>query len=87
MPERYCRIIDGSVGSDTNAADDGAYDLFQVAGTPEELGAMIADSLNASELYGGECGSYVENGIPIYLKLTIRIAPSQAVDESLPKEV
>lgn len=72
---RTCKIIDGQVGKTPAADDDGAYDLLDVEGTPEEVGKAIADSLAEADLFGGGQGTYLERGQPIYINITIRLEP------------
>jgi len=72
--DRFCTIIHGGVGRDENAADDGAYDLLDVSGTPEEVGRAIAESLKATDLWNAQGGGAIEDrGRPVFLNLTIRI--------------
>jgi hypothetical protein len=83
--ERYCKIVDGSVGTGPSADDDGAYDLFNRAGTPDEIGKAIADSLKTTDLLGGRGWHIEENGGCAFVRLTIRIAPNRAVHDALPE--
>src|SRR5262252_6471985 len=46
---RYCRVVGASI-VDQQGRGDGAYDLHDVKGTPEEVGAKIAASLKESSL-------------------------------------
>lgn len=74
---RVCRIVCGGVGDDRAADGDGAYDLHDVTGTPEEIGRAIADSLRETFMMRGHHTEFPSPGMPLYMTLTICIANSQ----------
>jgi hypothetical protein len=84
--KRICTIINGSVGGDRDAADDGAYDLLDATGTPEEIGKAIADSLRECDLLRGGRTSFLEDmKQPVYLNITIRVEPEGWEDDGRDK--
>src|SRR5687767_4954845 len=71
MTQRICQIVDGSL-LDAEGRGDGAYDLLDVAGTPEEIGKAIADSLREADLGNGSNGDVLEGqGRDLFLELRI----------------
>lgn len=80
MPKfRLCHIVDGSV-EDSVGAGDGAYDLFDLIGTPKEIGQAIAESLATTDLlFGRDFRGLLETGQSVFLCLRIEI--SQAVED------
>lgn len=81
MPsQRLCRIVSGSV-EEENGAGDGAYDLFDVVGTPDEIGKAIADSLKEADLYSGRRSSAIDAGHDLYLTVRIKFCKPDATHE------
>jgi len=74
---RYCRVVGASI-VDQQGRGDGAYDLHDVKGTPEEVGAKIAASLKESSLSSAAEGDAIENGETLTLTLTIDISADRA---------
>ncbi len=72
---RQCKITNGWVGDSETCAADGAYDLLDVSGTPEEIGKAIADSLRESDIMQGRDLLLADRGADIFLTVTIRISP------------
>lgn len=73
--KRHCTVYGAAVGKDDSTDDDSAYDLLDVSGTPEEIGAAVAASLRDTDLTRGGKWGYLENGKPIYLRICVRIDP------------
>jgi hypothetical protein len=73
MTDRMCEIVGGSVELE-NGAGDGAYDLFHVVGTPDDIGTAIAESLKECDLFGGGTRSMIEAEQDLYLNVRIKIA-------------
>jgi len=67
---RYCRVVGASI-VDQQGRGDGAYNLLDVHGTPEQVGANIAASLKESDL------SSVAEGA-LTLTVTIEISADRA---------
>lgn len=67
---RFCSIENASIEL-PDGGGDGAYDLLDVAGTPEEVGAKIAESLKESFLMSGD-KCYPDDG-EIFITLRIKI--------------
>lgn len=72
MTDRICQIVDGSVELE-NGAGDGAYDLFNVVGTPDDIGKAIAESLKECDLFSGGTHSEIEAGQDLYLNVRIKL--------------
>jgi hypothetical protein len=70
--ERICHIVSGSVEEESGAGD-GAYDLFNKVGTPDEIGKVIAESLKECDLYSGRCPSAIDAGHELYLTVRIKV--------------
>lgn len=70
MSDRICQIVSGSVEDETGAGD-GAYDLHDVVGTPEEIGKAVADSLKEGDLFRGQKSS-IDDSRAIFLNLRIK---------------
>lgn len=69
---RYATITDGSLeGADGDG--DGAYDLLDVSGTPDEMGARIGAYLATAGLDCGSDGDLPSDTEPVFLTLRIRI--------------
>ena len=79
MKRRFCKIIDASVEL-ADGGGDGAYDLHDVTGGPEEIGAAIAASLKETEMMHGKTWS-PNDGQPLYLILKIKFAEEPVDDE------
>lgn len=71
--KRHCEVVEASVGHTRAADDDGAYDLFDVEGAPDDVGLAVAESLQELDLLRGGNWSYIENGADIYLNVIIRV--------------
>lgn len=74
MTNRVCTIVSGGVGCDQDAGDDGAYDLLDVSGTPEEIGKAIAESLAGFDVCAGREATFGDKGQDVYLTVTIRVS-------------
>ena len=48
--ERLCHIVSASV-EEENGAGDGAYDLFDTVGTPDEIGKAIQAGLQSDLIH------------------------------------
>lgn len=77
MP-RICQIVDGSVGTDEDADGDGAYSLFDLTGTPEEIGKAIAESLKSLDIYQGGDLLLADRKRELFLKLVIKFSEVQS---------
>lgn len=72
--DRECKIISGSLEVESGAGD-GAYDLLDVEGTPEEVGQAIGESLALCDIMTGGCDSILAGGTDLFLNLRIKISP------------
>lgn len=69
---RLCLIESGSIELE-NGAGDGAYDLFDITGTPDEIGKAIGESLKTSDLFGGRnMPSQIDAGDNLFMNLRIK---------------
>jgi hypothetical protein len=80
--ERHCKIITGSVGDDESADGDGAYDLLDVEGTPEEVGKAIADSLREGFMIRGTRGPCFPDDAPMFIRLTVRVCRDKETSDA-----
>lgn len=78
MSTRLCLIESASV-VDSNDAGDGAYDLHDQTGTPDEIGKAIADSLKTTDLFQGRAlSSRLAAGDDLFLILRIKFCDPDA---------
>lgn len=77
--QRLCHIVSASV-EEENGAGDGAYDLLDVAGTPDEIGKAIADSLKEADLFSGRRPSAIDAGLELYLTVRIQFCGPEATN-------
>lgn len=77
--QRPCHIVSASI-EEENGAGDGAYDLLDVAGTPDEIGKAIADSLKETDLYSGRRPSAIDAGLDLYLTVKIKFRKPEQTD-------
>jgi hypothetical protein len=70
---RMCHVEYASIGTEESPDADGAYDLHDIEGTPEEIGKAIADSLKDADVYRGGSYSLIESGHELVLNLRIRL--------------
>ncbi len=77
--KRYC-VVDQASITMKDGGGDGAYDLHDVAGSPEEIGKAIGESLAASDICSGRQDSFLADGAELYLRVTVKFAfhPVQA---------
>jgi hypothetical protein len=76
MP-RLCGIVYGAVEM-ADGGGDGAYDLHDIVGTPEEIGAAITKSLQETSLMRGQT-DVLEEGGELYLVVKIKFCdPAKA---------
>ena len=68
---RLCQITQGGIGLSENAEADAVYDLFDIVGTPEDVGCAIIDALKEGSL-DGKYGDYIERSHDLYLNVTIK---------------
>lgn len=81
MPNsRQCHIVSAFLEKE-NASGDGAYDLFDLVGTPEEIGKAIADSIKAADLFSGRCPSAIDAGHDLFLTVKIKFCKPEATQE------
>jgi len=78
--QRVCHIVAASVEEESGAGD-GAYDLFDQTGTPDEIGKAIADSLKEADLYSGRRPSAIDAGHDLYLTVRIKFCKPEASHE------
>ncbi len=71
MTDRMCQIVGGSVELE-NGAGDGAYDLLNVVGSPDDIGKAIAESLKECDLFVGGTRSEIKAGRDLYLNVRIK---------------
>lgn len=68
---RVCRVVEGGVeGAD--GGGDGAYDLFDVSGSPDAIGRAIAQSLAETDMMQGSTMMIRDGGQALYLTLKIK---------------
>ena len=78
---RHCLIVDAAI-EEKNGAGDGAYSLFGVSGTPEEIGKAIADALAEGDMSRGRTAIIGEEDGELYLDIRIKFAShTVAADE------
>ena len=78
---RHCRITSGAVENKFGCGD-GAYDLFEVAGSPEAIGTAITDSLRTLDLYNPQGGDAIaDRGEVLSLVLTIKVSDHPISDK------
>jgi hypothetical protein len=78
--QRLCHIVSASV-EEENGAGDGAYDLFDRVGTPDEIGNAIAESLKEADLFSGRRPSAIDAGQDLYLTVRIKFCRPEASHE------
>jgi hypothetical protein len=78
--QRLCHIVSASV-EEENGAGDGAYDLFDRVGTPDEIGKAIAESLKEADLFSGRRPSAIDAGHDLYLTVSIKFCKPEASHE------
>jgi hypothetical protein len=79
--ERHCRVIYAGIGSTPGEPDDGAYGLFDVSGSPLEIGAAIAEELRASDIFRGRNMLIADNDDELYLTVRIKFARHPVADD------
>lgn len=79
---RFCKIVDADI-SDETGAGDGAYDLLDVSGTPDEVAKEIAGSLKECDiLRGGKVALLADEGQALTLTICIRITAEKPEEEN-----
>jgi hypothetical protein len=69
---RVISVVTAEVGT-TDAADgDGAYDLLDLRGTPEEVGRAIGENLRETRLLQGSHRWLPEQG-PMFMRVVLRV--------------
>jgi hypothetical protein len=94
MSERICHIVDATIELE-DGGGDGAYDLFDRVGSPDDIGKLIAASLKEADLLSGRrlLGAVEDRGQDAYLVLKIKFSKTpqtrkdhdpQTTDEETP---
>jgi hypothetical protein len=79
---RHCVIDSASIELE-NGAGDGAYDLLDVSGTPDEIGKAIADSLRDSDMSRGPEWFFLKDGDgELYLNVRIKFSEHPILQET-----
>lgn len=80
---RYCKIITAEITELNSSAGDGAYDLHDVSGTPQEVGNKIGDCLAEIDLMRGGRKYLLEDcQEDLVLNLSVRISTSASLDKA-----
>jgi hypothetical protein len=69
---RLCHIEHAMLEEAPGGAGDGAYDLFDQTGSPEDIGKAIADCLKTSDLWSGRGASTLDYGRDLFLTVRIK---------------
>jgi hypothetical protein len=69
---RVVSVVTAEVGATEAADGDGAYDLLDLRGTPEEVGRAIGESLRETCLLQGSHRWLPEQG-PMFMRVVLRI--------------
>ncbi len=78
---RLCAIVYAAVSTSEEDNDgDGAYDLHDMVGTPNDVGHAIADCLANSDMMQGR-HMLIESGADLYLHVKIKFCAPTAVEE------
>jgi hypothetical protein len=78
---RHCRIVNASVYAE-DGGSDGAYDLHGHVGSPQELGAAIADGLATLEMARGGISRAIEDrDETLEVRLSIKVSNNPIEDD------
>jgi hypothetical protein len=79
---RVCHIVNADFSSkEDGPLDDGAYDLFDKVGTPDQIGKAIAAALRDGDLFqGSHCRSLIDAGHDLYLTVKIKFAETDTAE-------
>jgi hypothetical protein len=73
MADRLCEIVDGGITVE-DGTGDGAYNLVDVTGTPDDIGKAVAEYLKTADLWcGSKNGDYLASAAGMALYLDVRI--------------